>query len=73
MAVVKIFLEGNETEEEAKEMLLKALTSQESGELHQETFRQPAVRDVYEQMDAAHQNMWSKMLEEISQVLDSEC
>ena len=72
MATVRIYLAPHETESEAKELLLKALTSQDSGATHTEEFQQPAARDVFERMLNAHDAMWQNLLREISTVLDDE-
>jgi hypothetical protein len=69
---VKIILEHDETEEEAKELLLKALTPPEAGEEHIQAFHQPAARDVFNTLIHEHDKMWKHMLKEINAVLDEE-
>ncbi len=71
MATVKIILGPNETEAEAKELLIKAL-SHEEGEEHHEAFHQPAAREVIQVMTIDHDVMWQTMLEQIFQVLEEE-
>lgn len=72
MATVKIILDANETEEEAREMLLKSLTHHDQGAEHRQDFRQPAARDVIAKMNSLHQDMWTRMLKEISEVIEKE-
>ena len=72
MAEVKIYLDPHETEEDAHDLLRKALEHHEGGGEHQETFHQPAARDVCNQMVVEHDRMWARMLREISAVIDEE-
>jgi hypothetical protein len=72
MATVRIILDPHESEADARELLVKALTHHEDGAQHKQTFLQPAARDVYEKMMVEHEAMFSKMLKEINQVIDEE-
>ncbi len=72
MATVKFILEASESEEEAKEMLLKALSLQASGDVHTEAFAQPGVEAVVKRMEADHAAMWKAMLAEIEAVIEGE-
>jgi hypothetical protein len=72
MATIKIILDPHETEEEAQELLLKALTANDNGDAHVEAFHQPAAREVFEQMERKHDEMWREMMEEIFLVLEEE-
>lgn len=72
MATVKIYLNKNETEEDAREVLLKALSMNETGDAHVEAFHQPAAREVFEHMERKHDIMWREMMEEIFLVLEEE-
>lgn len=72
MATVKIILEEHETEEDANNLLLKALLHHESGGEHRESFHQPAAQDVFNKMILEHEKMWQHMLKEINQVIDEE-
>lgn len=72
MATVKIFLEPYETEDDAREVLVKALSHHEAGGEHQEAFHQPAARDVFSKMIVEHEKMWQRMLKEVSAVIDEE-
>lgn len=72
MATVKIFLDPHETEVDAQDLLLKALTHHEGGAEHKEAFHQPAARDVFNKMIVEHDKMWAKMLKEINQVIADE-
>ena len=72
MAKIKIILEKGETEREAEESLLKAITSHNSGEVHTEGFDDQAMNDVTMTMEQLHEKMYQEMLEEINDALDSE-
>jgi hypothetical protein len=72
VAKVKVFLEPHETEDDARDLLLKALTHHEGGGEHQEAFAQPAARDVFNRMILEHDRMWAKMLKEIAALIDEE-
>lgn len=72
MATVKIFLELNETEQEAKETLLKALSSAVSEEDDAAAFPNPAAQDVYNILMQSHQDIWDRLLRDISIIIDEE-
>jgi hypothetical protein len=72
MAKIKIILEKGETEREAEDALLKAITSHNSGEVHTEGFDDPAMNDVTNRMEEIHNKIYQEMLEEINEALDSE-
>ena len=72
MATVKVFLEPHETEDDARDLLVKALTHHEAGGEHKEAFHQPAARDVFTKMINEHDKIWQQMLKEISAVIDDE-
>lgn len=72
MAKVKIILEKGETERDAEDALLKAITSHNTGEVHVEGFDDPAMNDVTNKMEELHKKMYQEMLEEINEALDSE-
>ena len=72
MAIVKIILEGNETEEEAKEALVKAFTHAETGIAHQETFHQPAGRATLEALERLHDETLKNIESEILALLSEE-
>jgi hypothetical protein len=72
MASVKIILENGESEEEAQELLVKALTSQDEGVSHKETFHQPAARDVVDRLMSEYDKMMDSMLREILELIDNE-
>ena len=61
---------GAETEEEAQELLIKALTNQAKGGSHKEDFQDPAARDVVRKMIKSHDKMVEKMLREINKAID---
>ena len=72
MAKVKIILEKGETDRDAEDALLKAITSHNTGEAHVEGFDDPAMNDVTNKMEELHKKMYQEMLEEINEALDSE-
>lgn len=69
---VKIIPGNNETIEQAEENLYKALNAQRTGELHTEKFLDPAMVDLVERMQTAHENMYAEMMQEIMDELDKE-
>lgn len=72
MARIAIYLDKDETEEEAQEALLKALQHHAAGKEHREAFHDPAARDVFNKLINEHKKMWNKMLKDIQKVLDEE-
>lgn len=72
MAQVKIILGKNETMQEAEETLYKALDMHRNGDAHKEDFSDPAMRDVVQRMQSAHDKMYKEMMQEIEEVLDQE-
>ncbi len=72
MAKVKILLEKGETEREAEDSLLKAITSHNNGEVHTDGFADPAMNDVVAKMQDIHNKMYQEMIQEICDALDSE-
>ena len=72
MANVKIILNNEETIEEAKESLFKALDSQRNGDLHSENYQDPAMRDVLARMQAEHQKIYTELMEEVFAELSKE-
>ena len=73
MAKVKIYLEGIETQMDAEDALLKAITHHSSGEVHDEaSFDDPAMQDLSLKLQQLYKRIHSEMIEEISEVLDSD-
>lgn len=72
MSTVKIFLDRNESMDEAQEALIKALSAPGEGTLHSEDFQQAAARDVCAKMIIEHELMWQKMQAQIARILDEE-
>lgn len=72
MPDVKIFLHAGETEDEGRELLLKALSSHAEGATHEETFHQPAARAVLEYMLREHSKTWVNILSEISEAINEQ-
>lgn len=68
---VKIYLEPGECEDEAKEQLVKAFQSHVLGENHTEDFQEPAARYVASKMVLEHEKMFTKMIREIIELLES--
>lgn len=71
MATVKIYLEGNETVEQAEEVLFKALTQKQELD-PKESFTDPAMIDVQEVLIKAQGEIYQRMLNRIFDVLDEE-
>ena len=72
MANVRITLAPGETPEQAQEIFYKALKAQtQGGPLHTEAFPQPVVEALAQEMLAAHQVMWAKMLKELEEILNN--
>lgn len=70
---VKIFLEGNETVQDAESNLLKALEHHDSGGVHSShIFQDPAMASVADKMENEHAKIYHDMLQEIFDVLDQE-
>ena len=73
MTKVKIFLEKYEDELDAHIALSKALDLHNSGDIHvRETFEDPAMIDVSQQLDKAHKDIYTDMIREIQDELDKE-
>lgn len=72
MAKVKIFLSPGETLQEAEDSLLKAMNHHNNGDVHSETFQDPAMDSVADRMIDAHSKIYKEMLEEIFETLDQE-
>jgi hypothetical protein len=71
MAKVKIFLDENETLEDAEDTLRKALDLHVSGDIHDgESFSDPAMIDTAVILERLHEDMYKKMIAEILQTLD---
>ncbi len=73
MPKIKVLLEKGETVFEAENLLLKALSSHTTGELHEEDrFEDPAMQDLVIRLEEEHSKMFKDMLSEIQEALDSE-
>ena len=73
MAKVQITLDPEETEEEAREALVKAFQHLEEGGNHQPArFQQPVAQDVIEKMNQEHNKMWRNLLRDINQLLEED-
>jgi hypothetical protein len=73
MPNVKIELQKGESEEQATELLFKALLSQRDGSLHEDgKFHDPAMEHMAQRLVLLHQDEYQKMLQEIFEELDKE-
>lgn len=72
MANIKIYLEKGEEQHDAEELLFKALDLHRSGDAHKETFADPAIADLFNELAKEHPQMWALMLSEINEILDEE-
>lgn len=71
MPQVKILLEPGETQEQAEEILLKALKHKQSLD-PEESFGDPAMTDMSHKLFKAHADMYPDMIAEINEALDAE-
>lgn len=73
MAKVKIFLDKDETIEDAENQLQKALEFHSSGKAHvDDEFDDAAVEHTLEYMVKKHDEIYSDILDEIIQMLNEE-
>ena len=72
MATIKVILEKGEQEHEAEEKLYKALELHRNGNLHKEDYHDPAMVDLTNKINDLHKKELTSLLEEISELLDSE-
>ncbi len=73
MAKVKIFLDKDETMQEAEESLFKALNHHSSGDVHEEeSFADPAMTDLFNKLQQLHKTIYAEMLMDINDVLDQD-
>jgi len=72
MAKVKILLEPGESQEQAQDALVKALTAHENGDVHGDTFMDPVMEAAADGMKKKYQEMNREMMAEIEEVLDRE-
>lgn len=71
MAKVKIYLEEDETVQDAEESILKAMDHHNSGEVHaHHQFQDPAMNAVAGRMEEIHKKIQQEMLQEINEALD---
>lgn len=70
MATLKVYLDKNESEDDFKANLTKALTLSTPEAQHEsDKFHDPAAEDILEKMLVAHYKMLSDVLAEIANVL----
>lgn len=72
MAKVKVFLEDGETELDAQLAIYKALQLHNSGDVHTESFEDPAMIHAQQRFEEIHEKIYKEMIAEISQQLDEE-
>lgn len=72
MTRVKIIVEKGETPDEAEEKLYKAMNSHRTGDLHTEDFSDPAMKDLVQQMQKKHEDLYIDMMRDIMDLLDEE-
>ena len=72
MAKIQIFLDKDETPEQAEDLLFKAIESQRNGELHQDEFSDPAMKNALDRMEKIYKDNYAELLQEIMQALDEE-
>lgn len=72
MPTIKVILEKGETPEQAENLLFKAFEAQRTGEIHQDEFNDPAMRDLILRMEAKFKEEHDAMIQEIIQALEEE-
>jgi len=72
MAKVKVFLEKGETELDAQIAIEKALQLHSSGDIHTESFEDPAMIHAQQRFEEIHDRIYKEMLDEIMDELDKE-
>lgn len=72
MPNVKIFLDKDETPEQAEDLLFKAMEAQRNGEIHQDEFSDPAMRDLLDRMQKLYKDNYEEVIQEIMKALDEE-
>lgn len=72
MAKIKVILEKGETQADADAALLKALNHHSSGDVHTESFDDPAMIDSTHVMKSEYDKIYVDMIQEINDELDKE-
>jgi hypothetical protein len=73
MAKVQIYLDKDESLEEAEKALSKALNFHDSGQAHQENaFADPAMENLVQEFNKAFEASYAQLLAEISEELEKE-
>jgi hypothetical protein len=73
MAKVKIFLDENETIQDAEESIFKALNHHSSGDVHSHhQFQDPGMQSIADRMEDIHSKIYQDMMNEIFEELDKE-
>lgn len=73
MAKVKILLEKGETQHDAEQALMKALTHHASGDVHSShTFTDPAMVHTANRMEEIYKKISQEMIQEIGEALDED-
>lgn len=72
MAKLKIILEGNESVDEVKELIVKAFSHQDVHEhlnSHHRPFTDPVLRDIHALLNHEFSEMYAQMFNEIETVI----
>jgi hypothetical protein len=72
MAKIKIYLEDDETIEQAEDLLFKAMQHHRAGAEHKQAFHQPSARDVFNKLIKEHEKTWSEIQKEINKIIDED-
>jgi hypothetical protein len=73
MAKVKIYVQENETLEEAEENIQKALQYHSSGEAHDEdSYEDPAMKSLTSRLEALHSETYNNVIREVIEALDKD-
>jgi hypothetical protein len=69
MSRIKIFLDKDQTPEQAKEDLKKAIEASSPEAVHTEKFHDSAAEDILAKMEDLHRKTLNKILEEVYTVI----
>jgi len=69
---VKITTDKGQSREEAEELLYKALDSHRKGAQHSESFQDPVMDELFEEMKRNYGDIYDSMLSDIFDVIEKE-
>jgi vacuolar-type H+-ATPase subunit E/Vma4 len=73
MAKVKIYLDKNETQEDAEMQLRKDLDFHDNGDIHErQDYVDPAMQHLMDKLEALHQDMYEELIQEVIREIEKE-